>query len=109
MGEQYLKGSPVYEGKQVQVGVCDTTWQTAFDAHVPGHGSIHLLFKQAFVGEQSVLTIHSGRHPSYGFPKYSGRQVQDPAPFCSLQIAFAPQGLGIHGDKCSIGLSSTEK
>lgn len=28
---------------------------------------------------------------------YSGKQVQEPALFCSLQIAFAPQGDGTQG------------
>lgn len=33
----------------------------------------------------------------YGSPKYSGKHAQDPAPFLSRQIAFAPQGEGLHG------------
>lgn len=66
-------------------------------AHVPGHGSKHLFPMHALFDGQSVLTVHSGLQSSYGFPKYSGKQVQDPAPFCSRQIAFAPQGDGMQG------------
>lgn len=34
---------------------------------------------------------------------YSGRQVQDPTPLRSLQIAFAPHGDGLHGVRgCSV-------
>lgn len=69
----------------------------AFWEHVPGHGSEHLFPIHALFDGQSVLTVHSGLQSSYGFPKYSGKQVQDPAPFCSLQIAFAPQGEGTQG------------
>lgn len=28
---------------------------------------------------------------------YSGKQVQEPAPFCSRQMALAPQGEGTQG------------
>lgn len=34
----------------------------AFDAHVPGHGSTHLLLKQALSRAQSEFNTHSGRH-----------------------------------------------
>lgn len=38
---------------------------------------------------------------------YSGRQVQDPTPFRSLQIAFAPHGDGLHGVRgCSVVVGS---
>lgn len=50
---------------------------------------------------------HSGLHPVYGSPMYSGRQVQDPTPFRSLQIAFAPHGDGLHGVRgCSVVVGS---
>lgn len=43
----------------------------------------------------------------YGSPMYSGRQVQDPTPFLSLQIAFAPHGDGLHGVRgCSVVVGS---
>lgn len=58
---------------------------------------------QALLDAQSVFTTHSGRQPSYGLPICSGRQLQEPAPFCSLQIAFAPQGEGTQGVGLSLG------
>lgn len=45
--------------------------------------------------------IHSGLQPSYGFPVYSCKQVQAPAPFCSRQTAFEPHGEGTQGDEKS--------
>jgi len=58
---------------------------------------------------QSVLSTHSGLQPSYGLPMYSGKQVQDPAPFCSRQMAFAPQGEGVQGVAISGGSSAETK
>jgi len=55
---------------------------------------------------QSELTVHSGLQLSYGFPIYSGKQVHDPAPFCSLHSAFTPQGDGTHGLIYSWGIGS---
>lgn len=52
---------------------------------------------------QSLLTTHSGRQPLYGSPKYSGRQVQEPAPLRSRHSAFGPQGEGEQGVKRSSG------
>lgn len=101
IGEQTLNGSPVYEGQQVHNGTWETTWHSAFKPQTPGQTSTHLFRTQPLFEGQSVLTTHSGRQLSYGFPKYSGRQVQEPAPFCSLQTALAPQGDGIHGDVSS--------
>lgn len=106
IGEQYLNGSPVNDGKQLHVGICEITWHKALAPHVPGHGSIHLLFIQALLVIQSVFTIHSGRQPSYGLPKYSGKHVHEPAPCCSLQIALTPQGDGTQGERCSTGFGS---
>lgn len=40
---------------------------------------------------------------------YSGRHVQDPAPFCSLQIALAPHGEGMQGVRVSIIVSTVKK
>lgn len=85
------------------------TWQSAYCPHVPGHGSLHLLFIHALLDWHSEFTIHSGLHPSYGLPKKSGKQEQDPAPFCSLQIAFMPHGDGSHGFKYSWGTGSAIK
>lgn len=64
---------------------------------------MHLLFVQALLLSQSELVTHSGLHPTYGSPKYSFRQVQEPAPFLSLQIAFGPQGEGLQGLINSVG------
>lgn len=66
---------------------------------MPGHGSLHLLFKQAFDRSQSELVTHSGLQPEYGSPKYSGKHVQEPAPLRSLQIALAPHGDGLQGSR----------
>lgn len=96
---QLRVGSPVYPGIQEQEGAWLITKHSAFKPHVPGHGSTHLLFTQALLRSQSELTTHSGRHPVYGSPKYSGRQVQEPAPPRTLQIAFAPHGEGSQGSR----------
>jgi hypothetical protein len=86
------------------------TRHSALRPHVPGHGSLHLLFVHALSREQSVLSTHSGRQPVYGSPKYSGKQEQDPAPLRSLHIAFAPHGEGLQG--ClgpSVGTTAKKK
>lgn len=85
-------------GTQVQVGEWLITWQMASCPQVPGQGFWHLFLIQARFERQSELTVHSGRHPSYGLPMYSGKQAQDPTPFCSLQMAFEPQGDGVQGE-----------
>lgn len=104
---QALKGSPVKPGKQVQEGAWLITRHVAPCPQVPGQGFTHLLFKQALLRSQSVFVTHSGLHPMYGSPMYSGRQVQDPTPFLSLQIAFAPHGDGLHGVRgCSVVVGS---
>lgn len=95
--------------RHVQAGRWLITWHSAFCPHVPGHGSWHLFLVQALFEEQSEFRIHSGRQPSYGFPKYSGKHWHDPMPFCSRQIAFDPQGFGSHGDRISsTGVCCTE-
>ena len=63
---------------------------------VPAHGSTHLLFTHALLGEHSECTTHSGLQDG-GVPKYPGRQVHDRCPFISLQIAFGPQGSPAQG------------
>lgn len=95
-------GSPVKPGRQEQVGAWLITLHSAFIPHVPGQGSLHLLFIQALLRSQSLLTTHSGLQPVYGSPKYSDKHAQDPAPFRSLHIAFAPHGDGLQG---SLGVS----
>lgn len=44
-----------------------------------------------------MFSTHSGLHPVYGSPVYSGKQTHDPAPLRSLHTALAPQGEGLHG------------
>lgn len=74
--------------------MCENTWQMAFDAHVPGHGSRHLLLIHALSREQSELRTHSGRHPAeYGSPWNSGKHEQTPSLHCALE----PHGDGLQG------------
>lgn len=79
-------------------------WQKALIPQVPGHGSTHFIRVQALFKGQSEFTTHSGRHPSYGLPKYPSKHWQEPTPLCSLHIAFEPHGLGLHGFKISFGI-----
>lgn len=58
---------------------------------------MHLFLIHARLLGQSVFKVHSGLHPSYGFPMKSGRHSQEPALFCSRHIAFEPHGLGMQG------------
>lgn len=106
---QNRKGSPTYPGRQKHMGTWLTARHSAFWPHTPGQGSAHLLRMQALSGAQSELTVHSGRHPSYGLPKKSGRQEQAPAPFCSRHTALLPQGDGEQGVTFSgtIGVART--
>ena len=67
-----VKGSPMYPSMQVQIGIWFLTLQIALTPQVPGHGSMHLFLWHALLEGQSELTTHSGRHATYGSPKYSG-------------------------------------
>lgn len=82
--------------------------QSVLKPQVPGQGSLHLLFTHALSCAQSELVTHSGLQPVYGSPKYSGKHVQEPAPFCSLHIAFAPHGEGLQGLLSSIMFGITK-
>lgn len=82
----------------MQVGKWFITWQLEFGPHVPGHGFWHLDRMQPRFDGQSELITHSGRHPSYGLPKNSGKHIHEPTPFCSLQMAFGPHGDGVQGE-----------
>lgn len=104
---QLWNGFPVYPGIHVHIGTWFIVWHCAFNAHVPGHGSWHLFCWQTLSELQSVLTVHSGRHPSYGLPKYPGGHIQDPAWLCSLQMALLPHGDGVHGFVLSIRKASS--
>lgn len=83
--------------------------QSVLKPHVPGQGSLHLLLVHDLSCGQSEFVTHSGLQPIYGSPKYSGKHVQEPAPPCSLHIAFAPHGDGLHGLLSSIIFGITEK
>lgn len=69
------------------------TSHNAFCPHVPGQGSVHLLRMHALFLGHSGLTTHSGLHPTYGSPWYSGLQVHTPL----SQRALDPQGDGLQG------------
>lgn len=81
-----------------------TTSQRALLPHVPGQGSRHLLRRHARSRAHSGFTTHSGRHPSYGLPVYSGRHEQAP----SRQMALGPHGDGLQGSLASGGTVATE-
>lgn len=84
---------PVILSGQLHIGMWLTTLHNAFEAQVPGQGFLHLLLIQALSRSHSELWTHSGRHPEYGSPWNSGRQVH-----CPLKhSAFAPHGDGLHG------------
>lgn len=52
---------------------------------------------QANIDGQSVLSTHSGRHPSYGLPTNDSAHLQIAAKFLSVHIALSPQGAESHG------------
>lgn len=78
---------------QRHIGIWFSTSQRALWPHVPGQGSTHLLRTHAFEDAHSVFNVHSGRQAIKGSPWYSGMQEHCPL----LQIAFRPQGEGLHG------------
>ena len=99
-----VKGSPTYPTVHMQIGTWLTTRQIALTPHVPGQGSVHLLFWHALFEGQSELTKHSGRQATYGSPKYSGIHWQAAALwFWSMQSAWDPQGEGLQGSCDSVG------
>lgn len=69
-------------GAQLQIGLWLITWQREDIPHEPGQGSLHFIFMQASFNEQSVLTVHSGRHAG-GFPIYPGTHEQMACPLNS--------------------------
>lgn len=87
----------MYPGRHAHEGEWLIILHSAYAPHIPGHGSRHLLFMQALSLGHSLFNTHSGLHPVYGSPVYSGIHEQDPALFLSLQIAFAPHGDGLQG------------
>ena len=73
---QPRNGSPMYPTTQVHTGLWFMTLHSALNPQTPGQGSIQCWLTQARVVIQSELTTHSGLHPLYGSPKYSGLQLQ---------------------------------
>ena len=53
--------------------------------------------------------VHSGRHATYGSPKYSGIHWHAAALVLLLQTAFEPQGEGLHGSITSVGAGAVSK
>jgi len=94
-----MNAFPEVPGGQLHIGVWFITLHKLFCPHVPGQGSTHLFRMHALSVEQSVLSTHSGRQPTYGSPKYSGKQIQMPL----LHWAFGPQGDLLHGSVGCVG------
>lgn len=102
-GRHCTKAFPSIPGGQVHIGTWFITSHNAFWPHVPGHGSTHLLRMHALFRAQSEFKTHSGRHPEYGSPWYSGKQEQIPL----LHKAFGPHGEGLQGSSNSGSFSGT--
>ena len=100
-GLHWTNGFPDIFSGQLHTGMWLMTSHLAFCPHVPGQGSLHLLRIQALSLGQSVLSTHSGRHPEYGSPWYSGKHVQTP----SRHWVFGPHGVGLQRSTGSGGLS----
>ena len=65
-GLQDAKGSPVYPGGQLQIGLCEVTRQMASAPQDPGQGSLHFCCIQALSAGQSLLITHSVEKKSLG-------------------------------------------
>lgn len=100
IASQEINAFPVVPEGQLHIGVWFITLHKLFCPQVPGQGSTHLFRMHALSVEQSALNTHSGRHPRYGSPKYSGKQVQMPL----LHRAFDPQGDSLHGSGFCTGM-----
>ena len=53
--------------------------------------------------------VHSGRHATYGSPKYSGIHWHAAALDLSVQTAFEPHGVGLQGSITSVGIAAVSK
>ena len=62
-GWHWTNALPIIPAGQLHIGTWLMTSQMAFRAHVPGHGSTHLLLRQALSLGQSEFRTHSGRQP----------------------------------------------
>lgn len=103
-GLHWTNALPSIPPGQLHIGMWFRTSQMAFWAQVPGHGFIHLLLRQAFSLEHSEFSMHSGRHPKYGSPLYSGKHVQIPL----IHWVFDPQGDGLHGSSNNCSFSKVK-
>lgn len=91
-----MKAFPVMRSGHLHIGMWNRTSQIAVGAHTPlSQGFTHFWRWQALLEGQSELRTHSGRHPKYGSPWYSGRQTHSPL----LHAAFAPHGDGLQGSR----------
>lgn len=68
-----MNGSPVKPDKQLHIGLWLITLHVALIPQVPGQGSAHFCFMQAWLRGHSELLTHSGLHPG-GLPIKSGKQ-----------------------------------
>lgn len=100
-----MKGSPVYPGLQLHIGLWLMTWHRAFNPHVPGHGSAHFWLTHALLSAHSELTIHSGLHAG-GEPIYPDWQEHTAWLLTTRQMLNGPQGFGEQG---CFGLGGADK
>lgn len=101
MGVHWLNALPVIFPGQLHMGTWPITVHKALIAQAPGQGSTHLLRTQALSRGQSVFRTHSGRQPTKGSPRNSGRQVQIP----SEHSALGPQGDGTQASSTGDGIA----
>jgi len=102
-GRHWLKAFPVIPGGQWHMATCLCTSHMALDPHLPGQGSTHLFLTHALFQSHSVLSTHSGRHPTNGLPTNSGRQLHCPW----LQTALGPQVIKEQGSLICGGSRTT--
>lgn len=99
---QEINAFPDIFSGQLQMGKWLTILHSALRPQTSLQGSWHLCCIQALSREQSLLITHSGRQPTYGFPKYSGRHVQIPA----LHWVFDPHKDSLQGSDGSVSVKS---
>lgn len=94
--EQAVNGFPEKPLLQVQIGLWLKTLQLAFNPQTLLHGSMQLLFLQAFSNGHSELIVHSGRQPG-GVPVYCDLQVHTACSFLTRHSLFGPHTLRLQG------------
>lgn len=95
-GMHLVKGSPVNDSLQLQIGLWFLTTHIVLRPHALGQGSEHFCEIQALSNGHSALTTHSGLQPG-GLPIYSSKQVQTACSLFTRHWLFGPQGDGKHG------------